>query len=93
MKGLSHTVIGDLAKIGEGRFGGDGAEVWVGVEGLEELGGAHGLSEGVDAAGMILRVQKIDPLVDVVAFKQTVSASGPPLIPWARASGRRTVNP
>ena len=31
---LSHAVVGDLAKIGERGFGGDSAEVRVGVEGL-----------------------------------------------------------
>lgn len=51
---LSHAVVGDLAKIGEGRFGDYGAEVWVSVEGLEELRGAHGFAEGEDAAGMRL---------------------------------------
>ena len=39
---MAHAVVGDFAEIGEGRFGGDGAEVWVRVERLKELGGAHG---------------------------------------------------
>jgi hypothetical protein len=52
MKGLTHAVVGDLAKSGEGRFGGYGAEVGVSVEGLEELRGAHGFAEGEDAVGM-----------------------------------------
>lgn len=41
VKGLSHAIVGDLAKCGERRFDGDGAEVWVCVKGLEELRGAH----------------------------------------------------
>jgi hypothetical protein len=44
VEGLSHAIVGDLAKSGERGFGGDGAEVWVGVEGLEELCGAHGFA-------------------------------------------------
>lgn len=39
MEGLSHAVVSDLAKIGEGRFGGDGAEVWMSIERLQELRG------------------------------------------------------
>ena len=41
MEGLAHAVIGDLAEIREGGFDGDSAEVWVRVERLQELGGAH----------------------------------------------------
>src|SRR5580658_3145029 len=44
MEGLSHAIVGDLAKIGEGGFGGDGAEVRVSREGLEKLCGAHGFA-------------------------------------------------
>jgi len=69
VEGLSHAVVGDLAKIGEGRFGGDGAEVGVSLDGLEELGGAHGFAEGEDAAGMIVLFQKVEPLVNVGAFE------------------------
>ncbi|SPE28483.1 hypothetical protein SBA2_40046 [Acidobacteriia bacterium SbA2] len=75
MEGLSHAVVGDLAKIGEGRFGDDGAEVWVGIEGLEELRGAHGFAERENAAGMslvLLRVEEVKPLVNVVALEQAV---------------------
>ncbi len=76
MEGLSHAVIGDLAKIGERGFGDDGAEVRVGVEGLEELCGAHGFAESEDAGGrpwlQSLGLQKIEPLVNVVAFKEAV---------------------
>jgi hypothetical protein len=53
-EGLSHAVVGDLAKSGEGGFGDDGADVRMCIERLEELGGAHGFAEGEDAAGMIL---------------------------------------
>ncbi len=57
MEGLAHAVVSDLTKIGEGRFGGDGAEVWMRVERLQELCGAHGFAEAVDAAGMELIVR------------------------------------
>ena len=74
---MSHTVVGDLAKIGEGRFGGYGAEVRMSVERLEELRGAHGFAEGVDAVRMILRwlnlgFEKVGPLVNIVAFEEAV---------------------
>ena len=61
MEGLPHAVVGDLTKIGEGRFGGHGAEVWMGVERLQELCRAHGFSESVDAARMqlIVRIELI----------------------------------
>lgn len=72
MERLSHAVIGNFAEICERRFGGDGAELWVSVERLQELRGSHGFAEGEDAAGMILRVEKIEPLMNVVAFKQSV---------------------
>ena len=42
------------------------------VERLEELGGSHGFTEGEDAVGMILGVQKVEPLMNVVAFEQAV---------------------
>ena len=72
VEGLSHAVVSDLTKIGEGRLGGYGAELWVGVERLEELCGSHGFGETEDAAGMILRFHEVEPLVDVVAFEQAV---------------------
>jgi len=49
VEGLSHAIVGDLAERGERRFDGYGAEVWVRVEGLEELRGAHGFGKGEDA--------------------------------------------
>ena len=72
MEGLSHAIVGDLAEIGEGRFGGYGAEVGMSIEGLQKLRGAHGFAEGEDAAGMILSLEEIEPLVNVVAFEQAV---------------------
>jgi len=77
VEGLTHAVVGDLAKSGEGRFGGDGAEVRVGVEGLEELRGVHGFAEGEDAAGIIfrwlnLRFEKVRPQMNVVALDEAV---------------------
>ena len=50
VKGLSHAIVGDLSERGERRFDGDGAEVWVRVEGLEKLRGAHRFGEGEDTA-------------------------------------------
>jgi hypothetical protein len=72
MKGLSHAVVGDLTKSGEGRLGGYGAEAWMGIERLQELCGSHGFGETEDAAGMIFRLQEVEPLVNVVAFEQAV---------------------
>jgi hypothetical protein len=74
VEGLSHAVIGDLAEIGERGLDGDGAEIGVGVEGLQELGGTHGFGEGEDAAG-ILCLEEIEPLMDVVALEQAVGGN------------------
>lgn len=71
---MSHAVASDLTKIGKGGFGGDGAEVRVRVERLEELGGPHGFSEAKDATRMILCLQEIEPLVDVVALEEAVGS-------------------
>lgn len=79
VEGLSHAVVSDLAKVGEGRLGGYGAELWVGVERLEEFGGSHGFGETEDATGMILRVHEVEPLVDVVALQKAVGGE------WAAA--------
>ena len=79
VEGLSHAVVSDLTKVGEGRLGGYGAELWVGVERLEEFGGSHGFSETEDATGMILRVHEVEPLVDVVALQKAVGGE------WAAA--------
>ena len=72
MEGLFHAVVGDLTKIGEGRFGGYGAEVRVRVERLEELRGTHGFAEAEGAARMILRLQEVEPLVNVVALEKSL---------------------
>ena len=72
VEGLSHAVVGDLAKIGEGRFGGHGAEVGMGIKRLEELCGSHRFRETEDAAGMILRLQKVEPLVDIIFLEEAV---------------------
>jgi len=79
VEGLPHAVVSDLTKIGEGRLGGYGAELWVRVERLEEFGGSHGFSETEDATGMILRLHEVEPLVDVVALQKAVSGE------WAAA--------
>ena len=72
MEGLAHAVIGDLTKIGEGRLRGYGAEVRMGREGLQELRRSHGFSKAVDAAGMSLGIEEVDPLMDVIALEETV---------------------
>ncbi len=87
MEGLSHAVVGDLAKIGEGRFGGYGAEEWVGVERLKELGGSHGFAEGEDAAGVILCVREnrtIDGCRCVPLVRRWLAGRR-----WCRERGRR----
>jgi hypothetical protein len=72
VKGLSHAVVGDLAKAGEGRFGGDGAEAGLDGERLQKLSGTHGFTESEDAVRMILCGEEVEPLVNVVAFEETV---------------------
>ena len=72
MKRLTHAIVGDLAKAGERRFGGYGAEVWLDRERLQELGGAHGFAEAEDATRVILCEKEIEPLLDVVAFEKAV---------------------
>ena len=72
MKRLTHAIVGDLAKAGERRFGGNCAEVWLDSEGLQELGGAHGFAETEDAMRVILGENEIEPLADVIAFEQAV---------------------
>ena len=71
-KRLAHAIVSDLAEAGESRFGGDGAEVRLNREGLQELGRAHGFSESVDAVWVSLRDKEVKPLVNVVAFQKAV---------------------
>ena len=79
VKGLAHTIVGDLAESGERRFGGYSAEAGLDGERLQELGGAHGLGESEDAVRMILRGEKVEPLVNVSAFEEAVGGE------WAAA--------
>src|ERR1700758_1201309 len=72
MEGLSHAVVSNLTKGGEGRFGCYSAEAWVGIERLEELRGPHGFGETEDAARMIVRDEEVEPLMDVVALEEAV---------------------
>ena len=72
VKGLAHAVVGDLAEAGERRFGGDSAEAGIGGKGLQESGGAHGFSESENAAWVISCGEKVEPLVNVVAFEKAV---------------------
>jgi len=72
VKGLSHAVVGDLTEAGEGRFGGDGAEAGLDGERLQKLGGAHRFTESEDAVRVLLRGEEVEPLVNVVAFEETV---------------------
>jgi hypothetical protein len=72
VKGLTHAVIGDLAEAGEGRFGDDGTEAGLHGERLEEFGCAHGFAEPEDAVGVNLSGEKVEPLMNVVAFEKAV---------------------
>lgn len=72
MEGLTHAIVGDLAKAGERRFGGHGTEVGLDRERLQQLGGSHGFSKSEDAMRVIFRQKKIEPLPDVVAFEKAV---------------------
>jgi hypothetical protein len=72
MKRLTHAIVCNLAKAGERRFGGHGAEVGFNHEGLQEFGGSHGFAEAEDAMRVILRKKEIEPLLDVVAFEKAV---------------------
>lgn len=71
VKGLSHAVVGDLAKAGKARFGSDGAEARLDGERLQEFGRAHGFPESEDAVRVALR-QEVEPLMNVIAFEKTV---------------------
>lgn len=82
MERLAHAVEGDFVKVGERGFGYYGAEGRAGIERLQKLRGAHGFSEAEDAAGVgfggtsavwRLRIQEVEPLVDVIALEQAVS--------------------
>ena len=72
VKGLAHAVVSDLTEGRERRFGGNGAEVRLDGERLEQFGRAHGFGESEDAAGMILGAKKIEPLMDVIAFDKAI---------------------
>jgi len=76
VEGLAHAVVGNLAKIGKRRFDGDGAEMRSGIERLQELRGSHRFPEAKDTAGMVPRGEPVEPLVNVVAFEQTVGGEG-----------------
>src|SRR5579862_6183825 len=43
-------------------------------ERLKELRGAHRFAKTVDAARMILRIQEVDPLMNIEAFQQSVGS-------------------
>lgn len=40
------------------------------------MGGAHGFSETVDARGMLILGEPVEPLTDVIALEQTVGGDG-----------------
>jgi hypothetical protein len=79
VKGLTHAVVGNLAKAGEGGFGGDGAEAGLDGERLQELGGAHGFRESENAVRVIACGEEVEPLVEVVVFEKAVGGE------WAAA--------
>ena len=70
MEELTHAVVGDFTKIRERRFCDYTAEAGHDGEGLQELGRAHGLAHAVDASGMLIGGQPVEPLTDVVTFEQ-----------------------
>jgi hypothetical protein len=51
---------------------GNCAEVRVGVEGLQKLGGAHGFAESVDALGMTAGLEEVKPLTNVVSLEESI---------------------
>jgi hypothetical protein len=67
---LTHAVAGDLVKLGEWGLGDDGAEIWFHCHGLQELGGAHGFSERIDATRVQIPGKPFEPIANVVALKQ-----------------------
>ena len=70
MKRLAHPIVGDLAKIRERGLGDDGAEARLDGERLQELSGTHGFSKSENAARVIAGEEKVEPLVNVVAFEK-----------------------
>jgi len=59
-------------EVGKRRLGGNGTEVGLDGEGLQELGGAHGFSEAIDATGMFGLSQPVEPFADVIALEKAV---------------------
>jgi hypothetical protein len=72
VKGLSHAVVGDLAKGRERGFSCYGAKARLDSERLQEFGGAHGFGESVDAMRVTLRGEEVEPLVNVITFEKAV---------------------
>lgn len=72
VKGLAHAIVGDLAKTGERRFGGDRTEARLDGKTLQKFGGAHGFAESEDGVWVNLRSKRVEPLVNVVAFENAV---------------------
>ena len=72
VKWLSHAVVSNFAKIGERRFGSHRAEVGMRLERLKKLRGSHRFSEPKDASRPSLSLEGLQPLMDIVAFEDTV---------------------
>jgi hypothetical protein len=72
MKGLTHAITGDLAKAGEGGLSDDGTEARLDGERLQELRGPHRFAESENAMRVIMRGDKVKPLMDVIAFEEAV---------------------
>jgi hypothetical protein len=65
---LPHAHVRNLAEAGERRFGDDGTEASLLLNGLKHDGGAHRLTHPKNASGMLLHDQPIEPAMHVVAF-------------------------
>ena len=68
---LSHAVVGDFTEAGEGRFGGNSAEVRLRIERLQELRGSHGFAESEDTSRVMV-LNPLEPATNVVALEQAV---------------------
>jgi len=72
MERLSHPVICDLAKACKGRLGSDRTKVGAGCKRLQKLRSTHGFTKAIDAMGVVMIFQQIEPIVDVVSLQQAV---------------------
>jgi hypothetical protein len=68
VKELPHAYVCNLVETSERRFGDDGTEAFLLLNGLKHNGGAHRLTHPKNASGMLLHDQPIEPAMYVVAF-------------------------